>query len=252
MRSLLPLVDELVINVGVSEDGTEELLKQIDSPKLNVFSSRWRELSEAERKDGKILSEQTNLALERISGEWGFYLQADEVLHEAEYGLIKKSLEKVKADTEAIRFRYHHFKGDYFSLNPWAYRKELRVVKAGVGIHSFGDACSFKKQDGSKIKFEDCPAHIFHYGWVKAPETMAKKQKNLDYYYHDDAWLKENYQEKKRGEALFDEVKLGRVFRGTHPAVMQKRVANFPRFKRTRNRWTYWELYKKLLKYGRV
>ena len=41
IRSLLPLVDEMVIGIGDSEDDTEELIKAIGSRKIKLFHSVW-------------------------------------------------------------------------------------------------------------------------------------------------------------------------------------------------------------------
>src|SRR5215207_8727233 len=79
IRSILPIVDEFVVNVGRCEDGTLELIRSIDSPKIRIVESVW---DETLRKDGIIYSQQTNIALSHCAGDWAFYLQADEVIHE--------------------------------------------------------------------------------------------------------------------------------------------------------------------------
>ncbi|RYZ98359.1 MAG: hypothetical protein EOP11_20800, partial [Proteobacteria bacterium] len=73
--SLLPLVDELVIVVGQGEDDTLAEVKAIAAaePKLKIFESTW---DDSLRKDGLILSQQTNLAMSHCRGKWGVYLQA--------------------------------------------------------------------------------------------------------------------------------------------------------------------------------
>src|SRR4051812_9183951 len=79
IRSILPLVDEFVIGVGQSEDGTKDLLASINDPKIRLFDSHW---DTGKTKGGLMLSEKTNEALDRCSNDWCFYLQADEVVHE--------------------------------------------------------------------------------------------------------------------------------------------------------------------------
>ena len=41
IKSVLPIVDEFVINVGESEDNTLELIKSISDPKIRVIQSKW-------------------------------------------------------------------------------------------------------------------------------------------------------------------------------------------------------------------
>src|SRR3954471_24070264 len=86
LRSLLPLVDELIVNVGIGTDDTLERVRALardeGQGKIRIFESRWPLDDPEKKKSGLILSEQTNLALEKCTGDWCVYLQADEVLHE--------------------------------------------------------------------------------------------------------------------------------------------------------------------------
>ncbi len=62
-----------------STDGTTELLRSINDPKVKIIETVWdpkRFVSGASNAD------QTNIALDACTGDWGFYLQADEVVHE--------------------------------------------------------------------------------------------------------------------------------------------------------------------------
>lgn len=95
IRSILPIVDEMVINVGDSEDNTLEQIRSIEDPKIKVVESVW---DQAMRKDGLIYAQQTNIALEhcRKDADWAFYLQADEVLHEKDYEGLLRSMARYK------------------------------------------------------------------------------------------------------------------------------------------------------------
>ncbi len=76
ISSLLPVCDEVVVAVGQSEDDTLKRIQSLHSPKIRILETVW---DESIRKGGTILSQQTNLALDQIDGDWGIYLQADEV-----------------------------------------------------------------------------------------------------------------------------------------------------------------------------
>ena len=82
--SLLPICDEIIIAVGDSSDDTKKRLLKLNDPKLRLFDTVW---DHKNRSGGRILAEQTNLALDKVSGEWAIYLQADEILHEKDYQL---------------------------------------------------------------------------------------------------------------------------------------------------------------------
>lgn len=223
LRSLLPLVDELVVNVGVGEDETLARVRALAAaePKIVVFESVW---DEKLRREGLILSQQTNLALERCTGDWGVYLQADEVLHEDDLASIRASLKRAHEDprVDGLLFDYVHFYGDFFVVNrnPSAYRREVRAVRLGRGIVSWKDAQGFRRRDGQryeKLRVVPSGARIFHYGWVRPPEVMREKTVAMDKLYHAD------------GGGTGDNYRYKRIyglerFTGSHPRVMEARV----------------------------
>ncbi len=221
IKSLLPIVDRLVVNCGEGEDETLEILKSMNEPKMEIFVRQW-DLSM--REGGRLLSYETNMALERCQGDWGFYLQADEVLHEGEYeqilGDIRKAHEK---GYEAVSFRYIHFEANYDFYNPFRYRREIRAIRLGRDIISWGDAATFRKRNGEKPKTFRSKAHIYHYGWVKSPEIMLEKRREFEKLYHDDEYIEKKYREKLRYE--FPNLPVLRRFRGSHPGVMVERIS---------------------------
>lgn len=234
LRSLLPLVDELVINVGI---GTDETLARVQrfaadaDGKVVWFESRWPLDDPEKKKGGRILSEQTNQALDRCSGDWAIYLQADEVLHEADAPALRSALTHSLDDPkiEGLLFDYVHFYGSYdvVQYTRSTYRREVRAVKRASGARSVGDAQSFRKPDGSKLHVARAGARVFHYGWVRSPEAMREKTYFMDQLYHGDPsaeqaasrtpYTGENYRYKR----IFGL----RPFRASHPLVMHERIA---------------------------
>src|SRR6266487_5678283 len=99
IRSILPIVDEFIVNVGRCADGTLELIRSIGDPKIRIVESVW---DEAMRKDGLIYSQQTNIALAHCTGNWAFYLQADEVIHEDDLPHILKAMQDNLNKTEDL------------------------------------------------------------------------------------------------------------------------------------------------------
>ncbi len=70
----MPVVDEMIVLVGNSEDETESLIRSIPSGKLRVFQSVWDpELT----KGGQVLAAETDKAFQLIApdSDWGFYIQ---------------------------------------------------------------------------------------------------------------------------------------------------------------------------------
>ena len=81
ITSILPVVDEMIVLIGNSEDNTEELIRSIQSDKIKIHHSIW---DENLKKGGVVLAIETDKAFQLISPEsdWAFYIQADEVIHE--------------------------------------------------------------------------------------------------------------------------------------------------------------------------
>ena len=139
LRSLLPLVDELVVNVGRGRGrhaGARAGASQRREARRSVrcFESHWPLDDPEKKKGGLILSEQTNLALDRCTGDWCIYLQADEVFHEARRRTdCKRVLHEADArpEIEGLLFDYVHFYGsfDVVQRTRSAYRREVRAVR---------------------------------------------------------------------------------------------------------------------------
>jgi glycosyltransferase involved in cell wall biosynthesis len=224
IKSLLPLVDELIVGVGQSEDKTRLMIENIPSDKIRIIDTLW---DTQKTKGGLILSEKRNEALAYCKHDWCFYLQADEVLHEEDYPLIISSLRNANSisEVEGILFQYVHFYGSFSTIatsRNW-YRREVRLVRKSGGIQSHGGAQGFRvlKPNGRflKPKVIETQARIFHYGWVKPPKMMGQKNKLISRWWHGNKLDKkfENFQyEKQYGIKLF---------KGTHPQVMKDLVA---------------------------
>ena len=234
LRSLLPLVDELVINVGKGTDDTAERIERFAREeghgKVVIFESHWPLDDPEKKKGGLILSEQTNLALDRCTGDWCIYLQADEVLHQDDAVKLQEAFRALqkRPEVEGLLFDYIHFYGsfDVIQQTRSAYRREVRAIRRSSGSRSVGDAQSFRKPDGSKLKVIRPEARVFHYGWVRTPEAMKEKTYFMDQLYHgapksEDATdgiphTGDNYRY-KRFWGL-------RRYEGSHPATMEKRI----------------------------
>jgi hypothetical protein len=229
LRSLLPLVDELIVNVGDGDDGTFEAVQAIDDPKVIVFRSTW----DLTRRDGLTLSEETNKALARCRGDWAIYLQADEVLHEADLPVVRAALERAQGTrVEALSLRYYHFYGSYqtYKDDPrhW-YPRATRIVRTGIGIESVGDACAFMvRTEGAwrQPRRQRLAASVYHYGRARPPAEMLHKQRNLETLYYDQRWLDEHGLRADMDLRLvYADRRHLRLFTGTHPAVMHARIA---------------------------
>ncbi|MBF0367308.1 MAG: hypothetical protein HQK50_17160, partial [Oligoflexia bacterium] len=224
--SLAPLVEKLYVALGDSEDVSEEALAALPIfPKIKLIRTMW-DLSL--REGGLIMSEQTNVALNTLrrevkeEGAWGFYIQADEVIHESDYEIIKRDIERAHSlGYEAVRFRYLHFWQTHaqIAINKKWYPSEIRAIRLSKStIESWGDAQSFRGIDADKIY--DSDAYIFHYGHVREGDSYRSKKADILKLYHRDGRLKKY----KRREARYDRQTKCIAFCGFHPQVMKERI----------------------------
>jgi len=227
LRSMLPLVDEVILNVGEGDDATWDVVQAMHEPAIKPFRSWW---DPNLRFGGEVLALQTNLALQRCQGDWGLYLQADEVLHEKDYPEIRQAMQDHrKRRTEALRFRYRHFYGSFQTIQDYPrrwYTRGIRAVKLGVGAASWGDAMDFCLRRGAKdefLRYADLDAYIYHYGWSRPPRVMREKWENFERLYHDDESLLKTH---RIPEDVYHERGNLRFFRETHPAAMRHVIAS--------------------------
>ena len=226
INSVLPICDEFVIAVGKSSDSTLELIKSIPFEKIRIIETEW---DEANREGGRVLAIETNKAFAEVAADsdWAFYVQGDEAIHEQYLDEVHNAMLKYKDDgrVDGLLFNYLHFYGSYDyvgSSSKW-YNREIRVIRNDKSIYSYRDAQGFRKGENKKLNVKPINAYMYHYGWVKDPRVMQQKQENFNKYWHDDQWMDENIAKVEE----FDYANIDQLqhFTGTHPKVMQNRIA---------------------------
>jgi hypothetical protein len=142
IRSILPVVDEFIVNVGRCDYGPLELIRSIGDLKIRIVESVW---DETLRKDGLIYAQQTNIALSHRTGDWAFYFQADEVVYEDDLPILQEAMRCHFGNPEVkgLLFRYLHFIADYWSTNPWFDHKAVRIIRNNGEVESCGHAVGF-------------------------------------------------------------------------------------------------------------
>jgi hypothetical protein len=254
ITSLLPLVDEYVVNVGRSEDDTLGLVRSIGSPKIRIVETVW---DDSLKTDGKLFGTQQDLALSHCTGDWAFCLQADEVVHEDHLPVIRRAMEQYldRPEVIAIVLRVLHFKGDYWSLDPWMYHRATRIVRNNGTIRSAIDGFDFEVEGGQGVIKNGTagrliPAQIFHYGYARRPEALLEKRRYQIRRHEGDRLSEERIDTWAEQDAQFLDYAILKNFRGTHPKVMQERISRAPRIRPYRNRWLSLDFYRRVLKHG--
>jgi len=217
IRSVLPICDEFIVNVGVGDDGTLELIRSLGEPKIKIIETRWNDLMQVR---GFVYGQQKTIAHYSCTGDWAFYLEADEVVHEDDLDSIYKSMERhlENPTVETLVFDYLHFYGNHVTCldSPAWYRRAPRIIRNSIRSYA-PDGLFWVVLDSNKRgrypRAALAGARIFHYGWVRSEEQMNEKSRQVSKYWEGAQPHEINYADVDR--AILKE------FRGSHPAVMK-------------------------------
>ena len=224
IKSILPLCDQMVVAVGNSDDGTLEVIKSIGNRKIVIIETEWDDTLKV---GGRVLAVETDKALDAITDEfdWCFYIQADELVHEKFHAIIQSEMERRldQPDVEGLLFNYLHFWGtyDYLGVGRAWYRREIRVIRNDKRIRSYRDAQGFRI-DNKKLNVKHIDAYIYHYGWVRPPDTVKSKMRNFNALYYTGEKLEEKLD--KLTNFDYSAIDAVSIFNGTHPKVMEELV----------------------------
>jgi len=224
IRSVLPICDEFIVNVGEGDDGTMELIRSLGEPKVKILETRWNDLMQVR---GFVYGQQKTIAQYSCTGDWAFYLEADEVVHEDDLDSIYRSMERhlENPEVEALVFDYLHFYGNHVTYldSPAWYRRAPRIIRNSIRSYA-PDGLFWVVLDSNKRgrypRAALARARIFHYGWVRSEEQMNEKSRQVSKYWEGAQPLEINYADMD-GAIL-------KAFTGSHPAVMKQWLPGEP------------------------
>jgi len=187
IQSILPIVDEFVINVGESEDDTLTIIQSIKSPKIRIIQSKWNDNMHDR---GYVYGQQKMIAQFNCTGDWAFYIEGDEVYHEDDLDKIRASMQAHvdNPGVEALVFDFYHFYGNSNSYldSPGWYRSEARIIKNSIRSYA-PDGLFWLVLDSNKKgrypKAKHMGVHCYHYGWVRSEEQMNLKSEKVQQYW---------------------------------------------------------------------
>jgi hypothetical protein len=216
IQSILPIVDEFVINVGQSEDDTLALIQSINNPKIRIIQSTWNDNMHDR---GYVYGQQKMIAQFNCTGDWAFYIEGDEVYHEDDLDKIKSSMQMHvdNPNVEALVFDFYHFYGNANSYldSPGWYRSEARIIKNSVRSYApdglFWLVLGSNKK-GRYPKAKHTGARCYHYGWVRSEEQMNLKSEKVQKYWGGEP-VRIDYSQ--MDQSIIKE------FSDTHPKIVQ-------------------------------
>ena len=216
IKSILPLVDEFVCAIGTSSDDTRHLVSQIADPKIRIIDTVW---NESMQDRGYVYGQQKMLAQFNCCGDWAFYLEGDEVLHESDLDLIYQNMQDNLADSrvEALYFDFLHFYGSPTQIGIAGYRQAPRIIRntiRTIAPDGLFWVVMNKNKRGRYPFAKHGGASIYHYGHCRSVQKMAEKIKQVGKYWGNEHPLFEGY-----GNIDLAEL---RPFSGRHPEVMRE------------------------------
>lgn len=216
IRSVLPIVDEFICAVGDGDDDTRERVLSIADPKIRVLDTAW---NESMRDRGFVYGQQKMVAQYNCTGDWAFYLEGDEVLHEAELATIRNSMERYldEPEVEALYFDFLHFYGTPKQVGIAGYRRAPRIIRNSIRTIA-PDGLFWivldENKSGRYPRAKHAGGSIYHYGHCRSVAKMAEKLRQVGRY-----WGSEHADFSGYGQ--IDTAEL-RSFGGQHPEIMAR------------------------------
>jgi hypothetical protein len=197
------------------------MVRAIGDPKIRVIPTTWNERVRSDYSiKGFVYGQQKSIALFNCTGDWAFYLEGDEVVHEDDLPKIKDAMARYLNDerVEALIFDYIHFYGNAntYAWSPAWYRHAPRVLRNTIPAWGPKGLYFIVLDDHKRGRYPRAAhaggATIYHYGWVKTETQMNSRKEFTSKFWSD----------KPRSQVVYTEIdpKTLHRFTGSHPKVM--------------------------------
>lgn len=231
IQSVLDIVDDFVVVLGDSNDGSREAILQLGSPKIRIVDTVW---DNSLKTGGKLFAQQSNIGLDEMKGDWVIHIQADEVIHEKDASKLLNWIKEGDKNrkVEGLLFPFLNFRGDYNHIHTGrkAHRFEIRAFRNNKLIRAYKDSQGFRKysslqayaqgEKGEKLRVMKIDVPIFHYNFVRSPKQMKEKTIFFQQFFHDGKELEEKV--KTLQDFDYNQVDKLEQFLGSHPQSMQE------------------------------
>jgi len=231
ISSILPVVDEFIVNVGLpDEDGTVDLIRAIGDPKIKIIQSQWNPNLDV---GCYVYTQQANIALFNCMGKWAFYMQADEVVHEEDHPVIMDYVDRYMDDdrVDGLVLKQINFWGDFktiLSVYPKWERRRCWIVKPHRFVLCAKDASRFTvhpkfKEKGRRLRAVEMDARLYHYHGIKSKKGLEEKYQTVRQY-----WEEQRIPDKQVDFYQYYPRQFVTEYRGSHPGVMADLIQNHP------------------------
>jgi len=172
LQSVLPFANELIISEGYSEDNTLVYMEKFVNKykkklPITLFRDKWDE----ESYHGEVIANISMNAINKAKGDWIYYLQADEVIHENSINHIKHIA--TLPQFNSVSFPFYHF------IRSWepskeGYTEAIRMIRRGKNITLMGDAWNFQGEIAPICPAGHDPKPIYHFAWSFSQQNDLK------------------------------------------------------------------------------
>ena len=207
-----------MIAVGQGQDETLSRIVAIGDPKIRVIETEWNENM---RDRGFVYGQQKMIAQYNCTGDWAFYLEGDEVLHEDELPAIQDTMEQHLNDPmiEALYFNFFISMGRLIRSESQAIERRLIIeIRSSIAPDGLFFVVLDKNKHGRYPRAVSANANIYHYGHCRSVSKMNEKLAQVGRY-----WGGSHEEFQSYGNIDVAEL---REFTGTHPAVMSEWLAH--------------------------
>lgn len=184
LKSAAGLVDEIIVIDTGSEDRTKDICKKYE---VRIFDFEWKDDFAAAR----------NFSIEKATGDWILWLDADEELQIQDAQALKDCLQNKKEDFMPVQML--HFYGSLPASNSRSYiSSAYRLFRNGVGIYFSGKIHEKLTADNIAEMIPHMTQNnfirILHYGYMD-DEMNHKNTRNMELLLKeknerpDDAWI---------------------------------------------------------------
>lgn len=173
LLSCLPFADHIFISDGFSDDGTYDYLikfknKYEDLVPITLTQDKWEDTSF----HGEEIANVSNKIISGVTGDWIYYLQADEVIHEDSVEHIKHIATLDRFNSVSFPF-YHFIRG--WEPSEEGYTESIRMIRNGRNSYLMGDAWNFEGEINPICPAGHSPQPIFHFAWVFPKQNDVKQ-----------------------------------------------------------------------------